>query len=74
MPGQFAGGVSNMAQCKAATASGGSTNTNNEAYWQQLPGEICVKPSFSTEHQINSPRQSGKISAICPRISSSTRT
>ncbi len=40
----------------AATAAGGpTTNTNNEAYWQQLPGEVCVKPSFSSENSTTKP-------------------
>ena len=47
----------------AATASGGSTNTNNEAYWQQLPGEICVKPSFSTEDSAATPYTLPSIAA-----------
>ncbi|MFN4002541.1 hypothetical protein [Microcella sp.] len=47
----------------AATANGGSTNTNGEAYWQQLPGEICVKPSFSTEDSAATPYTLPTISA-----------
>lgn len=40
----------------AATAAGGpTTNKNNEAYWQQLPGEVCVKPSFSSENSTTKP-------------------
>lgn len=39
----------------AATARGADTNTNSASYWQQLPGEVCVKPSFSSENATRTP-------------------
>lgn len=51
--GMAAGGA---APAFATPPGGGSTtNTNSAAHWQQLPGEVCVKPSFSTEDSTTTP-------------------
>lgn len=49
--------VGGTAAAVASNGGGGgnTTNTNSAAYWQQAPGEVCVKPSFSTEDSTTTP-------------------
>ncbi len=47
----------------AAVAAGATTNTNAAAYWQQLPGEVCVKPAFSSENSTTTPYTLPALSA-----------
>lgn len=39
----------------ASGGGGGTTNTNSADYWEQLPGEVCVKPAFSSENATTTP-------------------
>lgn len=49
--------VGGTATAMASNGGGGgsSTNTNSETSWQQLPGEVCVKPAFSSENSTTTP-------------------
>ncbi|WP_439564825.1 hypothetical protein [Microcella sp.] len=49
--------VGGTATAMASNGGGGgsSTNTNSETFWQQLPGEVCVKPAFSSENSTTTP-------------------
>lgn len=53
--GVAVGGTAPAIAAQGGGGGGNATNTNEVVYWQQLPGEVCVKPVFSSEDSTANP-------------------